>query len=660
MNPLLLPVLDLAAALAMAATWLATAFLAVLRKPRAGLLLMKTALLATGARIVSVLALASSGWWFVQETVLLTLPLFGVSAAAAAFTFPWLLRAARQQRAREAAHLPPAATVLLFTTGYAALADPALTLVGGVPLSWGTALVTLALVATATGITVRVMDGPGGTTREGNESTVAAARTRRWFIGAAGTAVTAGVSGVALSFATRSDVDLGGGPDGAHLPTDGTPVTGLRGPDTPAPGGTTRTRTFTAGQGTMTLPSGASVDTWSYDDRVGGALIEAEEGDLIEVTLHNDDIGDGVTIHWHGYDLPCGEDGAPGVTQDAVLPGEEFTYRFLADQIGTYWFHTHQVSHVGVRMGLYGTLIVTAREEEAGEADEDGLDLPLPVHTFEGSLVVGTGEPDTVHTVTPGSPVRLRLINTDDVPRWFSVVGTGFRLLAVDGRELKETDPVERHGLRLAAGGRFDVGFRAPEGSAAVLLVDHDPATAIRIVPGNGNEADPDDLLTTSDWPELDLLDHGSAESPPFDPDGPHDREFALVLDRNIALVHGTPSYAQTVNARGEPNIPTQLVEEGDLVVLTVVNRSFETHPWHLHGHTAYVLSRDGRVPSDGPIALDTFDVRPGEVWRVALEANNPGLWMNHCHNLAHAADGMMLRLDYTGINTPFEHTGAH
>ena len=41
---------------------------------------------------------------------------------------------------------------------------------------------------------------------------------------------------------------------------------------------------------------------------------------MVEVTLRNTDVGDGVTLHWHGYDVPCGEDGVAGVTQDAVAP----------------------------------------------------------------------------------------------------------------------------------------------------------------------------------------------------------------------------------------------------------------------------------------------------------------------------------------------------
>jgi FtsP/CotA-like multicopper oxidase with cupredoxin domain len=70
------------------------------------------------------------------------------------------------------------------------------------------------------------------------------------------------------------------------------------------------------------------------------------------------------------------------------------------------------------------------------------------------------------------------------------------------------------------------------------------------------------------------------------------------------------------------------------------------------------VLSRNGKAVTGSPLWLDTFDVRPGEVWKVAFRADNPGVWMNHCHNLGHAAAGMALHLEYDGVTTPFH--GSH
>jgi hypothetical protein len=38
----------------------------------------------------------------------------------------------------------------------------------------------------------------------------------------------------------------------------------------------------------------------------------------------------------------------------------------------------------------------------------------------------------------------------------------------------------------------------------------------------------------------------------------------------------------------------------------------------------------------------------------VAFVADNPGIWADHCHNLPHAADGLMAHVMYEGVSTPY------
>jgi len=103
------------------------------------------------------------------------------------------------------------------------------------------------------------------------------------------------------------------------------------------------------------------------------------------------------------------------------------------------------------------------------------------------------------------------------------------------------------------------------------------------------------------------------------------------------------------------PDTPMQMVREGDLMKTTFVNRSFMDHPMHLHGHHVLVLSRNGEPVSGSPWWADTLNVAPGESYEVAFRADNPGIWMDHCHNLDHAAEGMTMHLGYEGVTTPFE-----
>ncbi|MFC0532465.1 multicopper oxidase family protein [Phytohabitans kaempferiae] len=614
MNTAQLIALDLLVTLLAAAGWLGAGVAAAARRARVATALLAAAAIVTIVRVTTAVALATGGWWFAQDRVVLTGPLLGVAGLAAVLVAgPRLITAVRAGTPGNS----PSAVVPLLVAGYAGAAGLLFPFLVGYPATWGDVLVTVALVGTAGLVTWRIAgSGPPLWT----------------FL----PVLAMGLAGVGAGFASGADLDTGGGPAGAHPAGHGVSVADLRGPAEPAPGGQVRRYTFTARQTTVEV-AGRTVEAWGYNGQVPGPPITAAEGDLIEVTLRNADIGRGVTLHWHGYDVPAGEDGAPGVTQDAVPPGGEYVYRFRADQVGTYWYHTHSASDVGVRMGLYGTLVVAPPAA--------GLDLTLPVHTFGETTVAGG---PGAHDAAPGTPVRLRLVNTDSVPHRFVLSGTAYRLVAVDGADLNGPGELREVELRLPAGGRYDLAFAMPSGPVA-LFVDGEPG--LRLGVGEPPPA-PDG------WPELDITRYGTPADTAFGPESRFDRSFTLVLDRGIAMVDGVPRYAHTVNGRAYPNVPTQLVREGDLVETTVANRGLETHPWHLHGHRVLVLERNGHRVTGSPLWMDTFDVRPGEVWRVAFRADNPGEWMNHCHNLAHAAQGMALHLRYDGVTTPFH--GGH
>ena len=76
-----------------------------------------------------------------------------------------------------------------------------------------------------------------------------------------------------------------------------------------------------ARKGEVKLADGQKVDGYTINGTSPGPLIEVTQGQLLEVHLHNDNVPDGITLHWHGVDVPNAEDGVAGVTQNAVMPG---------------------------------------------------------------------------------------------------------------------------------------------------------------------------------------------------------------------------------------------------------------------------------------------------------------------------------------------------
>jgi FtsP/CotA-like multicopper oxidase with cupredoxin domain len=424
----------------------------------------------------------------------------------------------------------------------------------------------------------------------------------------------------------------------------------------PREGTPDRRFTLTARWARVPLSSGTAIDAWTFDGQVPGPELRVRQGELVEVMLVNQDIAAGVTLHWHGLDVPNAEDGVAGVTQDAVLPGQTFTYRFRAEQVGTFWYHSHQQSSAQVRRGLFGAIVV----EPAAPQPAGLRDIAVVAHTWEvaGARTVTFGAADTLRreAVAPGTPVRLRLIDSDADGQTFTLDGTPFRVAAIDGTDLNAPTDLTGARLALGAGGRYDLTFTMPDHPVLLSLAGGSNGPPTSGQPGLLLSPDgTGDAPAVANGPRFDPAHYGSPAATPFGAAGPFDKQFSVLLDDRLGFYDGRFTYLYTINGLVFPATPTFVVREGDLVKVTIVNRSFADHPMHLHGHHILVLSRDGAAVTGSPWWADTLNVAPGERYEVAFRADNPGIWMDHCHNLDHAADGMVMHLAYEGVTSPFE-----
>lgn len=430
-------------------------------------------------------------------------------------------------------------------------------------------------------------------------------------------------------------VDLGGGPAAHHLA--GHPMTAVADlvGDTVRPADVRYT--FTARQ---------DGDDYTVNGRSPGPLLRARVGELVEVRLVNDNVSDGVTLHWHGVDVPNAEDGVAGVTQDAVLPGQTHVYRWIARASGTYWYHSHQVSHEQVRGGLLGPILIEPDRAtpDVSPAVSDQIAL---LHDYgQGNALNGVTGPTTI-PAEPGQQVRVRIINTGNgaVTAW--APGTPFTVVAIDGTDLVGPTPLTDQRLNVPGGGRMDLLVTAParvefDGSSTLIL-GSDP------LPGEGG-------LPPSD--AFDPLTYGAPAPLPFDPDRA-DRTFDYRIGHRPGFLDGKPGMWWTINGHLFPDVPMFMVSEGDVVRFHITNKSGEVHPMHLHGHHAVVLSRNGVAATGSPWWVDSLDVASGDSYEVAFLADNPGIWMDHCHNLPHAAEGLVAHLMYDNVTSSFRIGGS-
>jgi FtsP/CotA-like multicopper oxidase with cupredoxin domain len=389
---------------------------------------------------------------------------------------------------------------------------------------------------------------------------------------------------------------------------------------------------------------GRSVPGYTINGTSPGPTITAREGQLAEVHVRNASVKAGIALHWHGYGVPAAMDGVAGVTQDEIPVGGEFIYRFLANEVGTYWYHSHQVSNEQVIGGLFGTLVVLPKTGRS-----DAVDVTAAAHTYVGMKTINGVAGDLKVPAKPGQQVRVRLINTDNGPieTW---ADTPFRVLAIDGYAVNGPTDVTDRSVTVTAGGRADLGITMPSDGRAVR-VQVSKGTAVIL--GADDPAAPPQPSAS-----LDLLSYGSPTALGFDR-AQANRSFDYSIGRRPGFVRGTPGLWWSINGHLYPHVPMYAVHEGDIVIMHIDNHSGKVHPMHLHGHHAVVLSRNGVAATGSPWWMDSVNVLDGERYDIAFVANNPGIWLDHCHHLKHAEQGMVAHLMYEGVSTPYRIGGT-
>lgn len=436
--------------------------------------------------------------------------------------------------------------------------------------------------------------------------------------------------------------------DRSTMPAAGTPIASLQAPVAAAH---TANFTLTAEPAQLDLGAGVRADAWTFNGTAPGPTLRVRQGDLVVVQLANH-LSVGVTIHWHGVAVPNSADGVAGLTQDAVKPGETYTYRFVAKDAGTYWYHSHQASFAETSRGLYGLLIV----EPAVPQIHDDVDVGIALHNW-GAIAIN----DTIGTLhipaQPGQWIRLRLANTDNYPYQLTIIGAPYLVAALDGHELNQPTSLTATAISIDAAQRYDLRVRMPERGPVALLIAKDGEQQYRAAPAvlvGAGTLDPS-LIPTVIGAAFDMTTYGQPQAQPITAQSHFDATYTITVGYSIGFSDGRPGPVFTLNGAVFPQTPTIVVRPGQVVKLHLVSDAANgIHPMHLHGHTFTVLAKDGRPLTGSPVYLDTISIRPHETYDVAFVANNPGLWMFHCHNLYHANHGMDMMIVYPNISTPY------
>ncbi len=405
-------------------------------------------------------------------------------------------------------------------------------------------------------------------------------------------------------------------------------------------------------------------DVWAYGGTVPGPVLRVPQGARIARRFVNE-LPQPSSVHWHGIRIDNAMDGVPGVTQDAVAPGDGFLYDFTVPDAGTYWYHPHNRSWEQMARGLYGALVV----EEPEAAPPVDLDEVLLIDdwrlTDDAQIAGGFGNlHDRAHAGRIGNWItvngdgawsrevgrfarlRLRLANTANA-RIFALETRGLEgwVVALDGMPLAAPEPLKRVTLAPAQRADLIVDVTAEDGVEALLVsFERDGGYALASFPVRGvartaRRPDPA-ALPPNKLPDLGPLDQARRVDLLME-GGAMGRMQAAMLDGRMTEMRDLAAVGKTWALGGMADMPeAPLIEaaRGETIRIAMTNDTAWPHAMHLHGHHFRQILTDG---STGPLR-DTLLMDRGEIAEIAFVADNPGDWLLHCHMLEHSAAGMM------------------
>jgi FtsP/CotA-like multicopper oxidase with cupredoxin domain len=442
---------------------------------------------------------------------------------------------------------------------------------------------------------------------------------------------------------------------------------------------------------------GKAATEYGIVDGSGASGPELFQSDGFDVRLRNE-IDTPTVIHWHELTPPLVHDGTD-VAQALVVPGATHDYRFELKQGGTFWMHSH---HGLTEQNLLAAPIIVRAENERGI---DRQDVTVMLHDFSftppeeilaqlsgpeatiigsgtaaltmGMMRTGAGSmPGMDHAamghgasggiqmdlndiafdaylandrdlsdpmvarVDRGARARLRIINgASSTNFWVDIGALNGTLLAVDGMDVL---PVFGRRFEIGMAQRLDIEVTIPgDGGAFPILAQCEGDTArtgVVLATAGAKIAAVSSEAETTALPVLLVLERQLAAANPLTAKAP-DRQIILDLTGDMM------SYVWGLNGQSYENrIPLEVAAD-ERVEITMRNQTMMSHPMHLHGHHFQVVDL-GTARLNGAMR-DTVVIPPMESVTIAVDADNPGEWPLHCHNLYHMAAGMMTTLRY-------------
>ncbi len=439
----------------------------------------------------------------------------------------------------------------------------------------------------------------------------------------------------------------------------------------------------------------------AYNGSIPGPLIKIAQGAEVTINFKNG-IDMNTLLHSHGIRMDNAFDGSQS-TQEAMKPGEVFSYKLKFPDAGMYWYHPHVREDYQQELGLYGNYLVVPKSadywspvnrEAALFLDdmliEDGritLNKQEASHTLMGrfgNVMLINGETEYSLSVKKGEVIRFYVTNSANTrPFNFSIARAKMKLVGADGGAYEKDQWVNAVTLGPSERAVVEVMFDT-SGTFAIQNKTPNKTYTLGTI---GVNTDSVEVSYTSEFNRLRTHGETVASIVPFRQyfDKAPNKQIKLSIDMGGNMMsmmggHMMPdgtrmggsmmsseggiewedenemmnqmSDADAVKwkvrdqATGKENMDIDWTfKRGEPVKIRIFNDPNSMHPMqhpmHFHGQRFLVVARDG-VPQTNLAWKDTVLVKAGETVDIILDTSNPGIWMAHCHIAEHLESGMM------------------
>ncbi len=181
------------------------------------------------------------------------------------------------------------------------------------------------------------------------------------------------------------------------------------------------------------------VDALGFNAMWPGPRLSVVEGDKVRAVFTNK-LDESTGIHFHGQRLPNNMDGVPHITQDPILPGQSFTYEFVARSTGSHMYHSHHNATDQVGRGLLGAFIVQPKDAAKRYERLYGISQDIvwiSNDALGGFTINGRGFPATAPIVARlGEKIAIRFMNEGNMMHPWHLHGMPMHVVARDGHPL--------------------------------------------------------------------------------------------------------------------------------------------------------------------------------------------------------------------------------